>query len=177
MRVKFPMKFTNWTFAKFHNNEKIFLVNRFSSLECIFKKIEKFRILFVFWLPYYYMSEQKILENILHTDNHIRYATIFDLQGNEIRRLVQKDLELILDEEDTKNTLKYSAKAWMTRRTFEPKIGRCQYVLAIYEKLRRVTMPIGDNHLLMVTWGPDGGTADILEKIGNMLSGDPTRYW
>lgn len=123
------------------------------------------------------MSAQKVLENILHTDDHIRYATIFDLEGNKVKTLVHKETELLLDEEETKETLQYSARAWKIRRTFEPKIGKGQYILAVYEKLRRLTMPIGDKYLLMVTWGPDGGTADIIERIRNMFSGDPTRDW
>jgi len=28
-----------------------------------------------------------------------------------------------------------------------------------------------------VTWGIDGGQADIIERIQNMLSGDYTRDW
>lgn len=123
------------------------------------------------------MSVEKILENIMHTDNHIRYATIFDLEGNEIKTSLRKDIEPFLDEKATKETLHYSANAWKTRRTFEPKIGKGQYVLAVYEKLRRLTMPVGDKHLLMVTWGTDGGTSDIIERIGNMFSGDYTKDW
>ncbi len=123
------------------------------------------------------MSFEKTLENIMHTDHHIRYATIFDTDGKEIKTVIREKTEPFLDENDTKETLKYAAKAWKIRNTFEPKIGRGQYVLAVYEKLRRMTMPIGTKYLLMVTWGPDGGTADIISHILNMFSGDPTRDW
>ncbi len=123
------------------------------------------------------MSLDKMLENIIHTDHHIRYATIFDFEGNEVKTLVREDVEPLLDEKDTKETLSYSAKAWKIRRTFEPKIGKGQYILAVYEKLRRLTMPVGNKYLLMVTWGTDGGTADIIERIRNMFSGDPTKDW
>jgi hypothetical protein len=123
------------------------------------------------------MSLDRTLENILHTDHHIRYAIIFDFEGNEVKTLVRKDIEPLLDENDTKETLRYSSNAWKIRRTFEPKIGKGQYILAVYEKLRRLTMPVGNKYLLMVTWGTDGGTADIIERIRNMFSGDPTKDW
>ncbi len=123
------------------------------------------------------MSIDRILENIMHTDNHIRYATIFDLEGNEIKTSIRKDIEPLLDEKATKETLRYSANAWKTRRTFEPNIGKGKYVLAVYEKLRRLTVPVGDKYLLMVTWGTDGGTSDIIERIENMFSGDYTKDW
>lgn len=119
----------------------------------------------------------KILENVMHTDKQIRYATIFDNEGNEISTRMRDDVEPFLDDLDTKETLRYAANAWKIRKSFEPKIGKGRYVLAVYQKLRRVTMPVGDKYLLMVTWGIEGGTSQIIEHLENMFSGDPTRDW
>lgn len=113
----------------------------------------------------------------MHTDKQIRYATIFDNSGKEILTSVREGVEPFLNEVDTKETLHYAANAWKIRRTFEPKVGRGRYVLAVYDKLRRLTMPIGDKYLLMVTWGIDGGSAQIIEHLENMFSGDPTKDW
>jgi hypothetical protein len=123
------------------------------------------------------MTFDTILESVMHTDQHIRYATIADMQGNEIRTRVREGVEPFLNPQDTKETLQYAANAWKIRKSFEPKIGKGQYVLAVYEKLRRLTMPIADKYLLMVTWGQDGGTLDIIEHLQNMFSGDPTKDW
>ena len=122
-------------------------------------------------------SFDKILENVMHTDKQIRYATIFDNAGKEIGTRVRDGIEPFLNEIDTQETLKYAANAWKIRRSFEPKVGKGRYVLAVYEKLRRVTMPIGDKYLLMVTWGIEGGSSQIIEHLENMFSGDPTRDW
>ena len=119
----------------------------------------------------------KILENVMHTDKQIRYATIFDNAGNEIMTSIREGVEPFLNEVDTKETLHYAANAWKIRRTFEPKVGKGRYVLAVYEKLRRLTMPLGDKYLLMVTWGIEGGSAQIIEHLENMFSGDPTKDW
>ena len=123
------------------------------------------------------MTFDTILESVMHTDKHIRYATIADMQGNEIRTRVREGIEPFLNPQETKETLHYAANAWKIRKSFEPKIGKGQYVLAVYEKLRRLTMPIADKYLLMVTWGKDGGTLDIIEHLQNMFSGDPTKDW
>ena len=119
----------------------------------------------------------KILENVMHTDKQIRYATIFDHAGNEVVTSIRDGVEPFLNEVDTKETLHYAANAWKIRRTFEPKVGKGRYVLAVYDKLRRLTMPLGDKYLLMVTWGIEGGSAQIIEHLENMFSGDPTRDW
>jgi hypothetical protein len=123
------------------------------------------------------MTFDTILEKIMHTDEHIRYATIADMEGNEIKSRVREGVEPFLNPKETKETLLYAANAWKIRKSFEPKVGKGQYVLAVYEKLRRLTMPIADKYLLMVTWGTDGGTTDIVEHLQNIFSGDPTKDW
>lgn len=119
----------------------------------------------------------RVLENIMHTDKQIRYATIFDNHGNELSTRIREGMEPFLNDADTKETLHYAANAWKIRRTFEPKVGKGRYVLAVYDKLRRLTMPLGDKYLIMVTWGIDGGSSQIIEHLENMFSGDPTRDW
>jgi hypothetical protein len=123
------------------------------------------------------MSYEKILDNIMRTDIHIRYATIFDMEGKEIRTVIREGVTPFLNDEETKDTLRYAASAWKTRSKFAPKIGKGQYVLAVYEKLRRLTMPVDNKFMLLITWGIDGGTADIIEHLQNMFSGDYTRDW
>ena len=123
------------------------------------------------------MTFDTILESIMHTDKHIRYATIADMQGNEIKTRVREGVEPFLTPQETKETLQYAANAWKIRKSFESKIGKGQYVLAVYDKLRRLTLPLADKYLLMITWGTDGGTFDIIEHIQNMFSGDATKDW
>ena len=123
------------------------------------------------------MSFEKLLDNIMNTDHHIRYATICDMDGKEIQTAIRKDVTPLLNDEETKETLHYAVNAWKTRSKFAPKIGKGKYVLAVYEKLRRLTMPLGGKYLLMITWGADGGTTDIIEHLQNMFSGDYTRDW
>ena len=123
------------------------------------------------------MSLEKLLDDIMNTDLHIRYATICDMDGNEIQTSIRENVTPLLNDEETKETLHYAVNAWKTRSEFAPKIGKGKYVLAVYERLRRLTMPIGEKYLLLITWGTDGGTADIIEHLQNMFSGDYTRDW
>jgi len=123
------------------------------------------------------MSLEKLLDNIMNTDSHIRYATICDMDGKEIQTSIRENVIPLLNDEETKETLHYAVNAWKTRSKFAPKIGKGKYVLAVYEKLRRLTMPMGEKYLLLITWGTDGGTADIIEHLQNMFSGDYTRDW
>ena len=123
------------------------------------------------------MSLEKLLDDIMNTDLHIRYATICDMDGKEIQTSIRENVIPLLNDEETKETLHYAVNAWKTRSKFAPKIGKGKYVLAVYEKLRRLTMPIGEKYLLLITWGTDGGTADIIKHLQNMFFGDYTRDW
>ena len=123
------------------------------------------------------MPFEKLLEQIMDTDKHIRYTTVCDMEGNEVQTRIRDGVTPLLNEDETKETLSYAVNAWKSRNKFAPKIGKGKYVLAVYENLRRLTLPLGSNHMLLVTWGTDGGQADIIERIQNMLSGDYTREW
>jgi len=123
------------------------------------------------------MVFEKLLDQIMDTDKHIRYATVCDMEGKEIQTRIRDGVTPLLNEDETRETLRYAVNAWKSRNKFAPKIGKGKYVLAVYENLRRLTLPLGDSHMLLVTWGIDGGQADIIERIQNMLSGDYTRDW
>jgi hypothetical protein len=45
-----------------------------------------------------------------------------------------------------------------------PKIGKGKYVLAEYEKIKRITMPLGDEHLYITT-EPEADHSRIIERV------------
>lgn len=64
------------------------------------------------------MSFERLLDQVMDTDKHIRYETVCDMEGKEVQTRIR------------------------------------------------------DSQMLIVTWGVDGGQADIIERIQNMSSGD-----
>ena len=48
-------------------------------------------------------------------------------------------------------SLELAVNSWKTRSLLEPKLGKGRYVLAEYEKIMRITIPLDDNHLLYMT--------------------------
>ena len=53
--------------------------------------------------------------------------------------------------EDTKKTLKRAVGAWQERAKIEDKVGRGMYVIAAYEKIKRITIPLDNNNLLFIS--------------------------
>jgi hypothetical protein len=44
-------------------------------------------------------------------------------------------------------------------------MGKGKYVLAEYEKIKRITMPLGDEHLLYITTEPEADHSKIIDRV------------
>ena len=121
------------------------------------------------------MNHEKFIDRIMDLDENIRYATIFDMDGNQKVSRVRSGVKPYLTTDETRETLETSTNAWKSRMKHYDKIGKGLYVLAVYENLRRVTVPLKDNHLMLVTID-NKGSRDIIDRILNQLYGDYTKY-
>lgn len=118
---------------------------------------------------------EKKLQRILDLDENIRFVAISDMNGNPLATKHKENTELYLSLDESKETLKHAAVAWKSRMKHYDKIGRGLYTLAVYEKLRRVTIPLKSDHLLLVTIDNKGGQKQIIDKILNeVIIGDYT---
>lgn len=115
------------------------------------------------------------LDRILAIDENIRFAAISDLEGNSIATKSREGADLYLSPEDTQETLKHAASAWKSRMKHYDKVGKGLYTLAVYEKLRRATIPLPDGKILLVTIDNAGGQKQILDQVLNeVIYHDPT---
>ena len=111
---------------------------------------------------------QDMLDSVMKSDERIRYATVCDLEGQVLGTKVREGLKLLLTEDEHKEALIYAVNSMKIREKLSAKLGKNQYVLAVYDNLCRVTMPIGNKYMLLLTWGPDT-SLDILNNIRNAL--------
>ena len=121
------------------------------------------------------MAFEKLLDKIMDCDPYVRFATISDMNGNHINSVIQKDITNFLPPEEMNDSIQQAVNMWKFRNKVQRYVGKGHYVLAVYDKVKRVTIPIGDKHLLLVALDNRGGQKDIVERIRNILSGDPTR--
>jgi hypothetical protein len=114
-------------------------------------------------------ENQNLVDKILSLDENIRFAAIADLDGNMILSKSQEGTNLYLSPESTKDTLRHAATAWKSRMKHVDEIGRGLYTIAVYEKLRRVTMPLSGDRILLVTIDNAGGQKQILDALLNLV--------
>ena len=111
------------------------------------------------------MDHKKIYEDIMNSDPKIRLVTICDLDGKIMHSGHRQGVTNLLTPEESKKSLELAIKAWKTRSELAPKIGNGKYVLAEYEKLKRITMPLGNDHILYITTEVEADDRGIIEKV------------
>jgi hypothetical protein len=117
------------------------------------------------------MKCETLVDKILDSSHHIRFAAIFDMSGNVKASKERKGITRMLSTDETKNWANTAVKTWKSREHLYPMIGEGQYVLAVYKKLKRITMPVGKDHLIYVTFDNDGGQEDIIRAVLNQKPG------
>jgi hypothetical protein len=109
------------------------------------------------------MEYEKICEQILECDKNIRYAAIYDF--GELYDKMRPGLKSHLSKEETEMSLSQAVYRWSTRKKTADKIGKPIYALAKYEKIYRVTIPIGGAGLILISMELDADVNMIVEKI------------
>jgi hypothetical protein len=97
------------------------------------------------------MDYKRIYNDIMNLDPKIRLVTICNNDGNIMCSVHREGIKNLLSPEESKKSLELAVNSWKTRSALAPKIGKGKYVLAEYEKLKRITMPLDDKHLLYLT--------------------------
>lgn len=119
----------------------------------------------------------------MDSDINIRHSIITDIEGNILASNHREGITNYLSPEETAASLKRAAVAWKGRKELVPKIGNGLYAVAAFEKITRITFPLGDNNLIFASMGSDsvrsdihqGGQKQIVDHVLNILSRDPTK--
>jgi hypothetical protein len=117
------------------------------------------------------MKCSTLVEKILDANHHIRFAAVFDMAGNVLATKERKGVERLLTAEDTNEWAGKAVNAWKDRAQLYPKLGEGQYALVVYKNLKRITMPVGKDHLIYVTFDYDGGQEDVIQAVLNQKPG------
>jgi hypothetical protein len=120
------------------------------------------------------IREYKIKQHyadIINIDRNIRLVTICDSDGNIMYSRHRQGVQNLLTPEESKKSLELAMNAWKLRSQLSHKIGKGMYVLAEYEKIKRITMPFGNDLLLYVTTEVEANHSNILDRILKLEAG------
>jgi hypothetical protein len=109
--------------------------------------------------------------DIINIDPNIRLVTICDTNGKIMYSRHRQGVKNLLNDDESKQSLELAMNSWKTRSQLAPKIGKGKYVLAEYEKIKRITMPFGNDLLLYVTTEVEADHSNILDRIRKLEAG------
>ena len=129
------------------------------------------------------MNFENLLKRIMDSDVNIRHSIITDVEGSILTTSHRDGVTNYLSQAETEASLKRAASAWKGRKELSAKIGNGMYAVAAFEKITRMTFPLGDENLIFVSMGSDtvrldlheGGQKQIVQHVLNILSRDPTK--
>ena len=125
---------------------------------------------YICFFEYRDMDYNNLCKSILDLDSKVRFAGICDESG-EIKHGGQKEgVENILSNEETRKSNLQALARWGLRNSLSSKIGRGKYAMAEYEKIKRITIPLDDDHLLLITTEVEADHAQIISNTLKLLS-------
>jgi hypothetical protein len=85
---------------------------------------------------------KEFCKDILTKDLSIRFAAVANQMGILIESEYREGLNPLMNRQETEHYTMQTVFRASTRETFENKIGKQRYAIAVYEKLIRATIPI-----------------------------------
>ena len=110
-------------------------------------------------------------KDIININPNIRLVTICDADGRMMYSRHRQGVNNLLTPEETKKSLEMAMTGWKVRNELSHKIGKGRYVLAEYDKIKRITMPFGDNYLLYITTEIEADQFNIINRIRKLEAG------
>ena len=110
------------------------------------------------------MDYQTLQEKAMKISPSIRYATITDMNGKIKVSGHRNGVKNLLTAKESIQSLKTSANTWKARNKLSRKIGKGKYALAEYDKIKRIVIPLGKEHLLYLTTGARADHSKIINR-------------
>ena len=115
------------------------------------------------------MEFEELFNKVSNLDSSIRYAVILTNTGEKIFGGYRDGVEPMLDKDELKMIHFYAGQRWGTRKNLAHKIGMAKYAMAEYDKLKRMTFPIDDKHLLLITTEVESEHQKIITDILDII--------
>lgn len=109
--------------------------------------------------------------DIINIDPNIRLVTICDSEGNTMYSRHGEGVKNLLTSEESKKSIAMAMTGWKVRSELSHKIGKGKYVIAEYERIKRITMPFGEDYLLYLTTEPQANHLNIINRIRKLEAG------
>ena len=99
--------------------------------------------------------------------NPVAILKITDNDGKILWNSYRKGVKNILTLEETKSTLERALKTWKARDELSAKIGKGRFAIVGYDKIKRITVPLRNDHMLFLS--VEGDKPEYIKDILNVV--------
>jgi len=92
-----------------------------------------------------------LVEKALKISPDIRFATVCNMFGEVKHSEHKPNAKNLLTQRESLKSLESATRAWSLRSEFASKIGKGEFVIAQYGKIKRIVIPLDKDHLLYMT--------------------------
>jgi len=115
------------------------------------------------------MDYDKICKDILDLDPKIRFAGMCDDTGETKYGGMREGTTSHLSSEETQKSIQLALGRWGLREALTPKTGKAKYAMAEYEKIKRLTLPVDEDYLLLISMEVDADHNKIIDSIFKLI--------
>ena len=111
------------------------------------------------------MEIQEAAEKILKVSPSVRVVSVSDLKGKLVYSARSKKVNILVSKQQSLASLKAAANDWKQRKKLLRSLGPCKYVVAEYDKVKRIVLPAGKNHILYITTTASFDHSKVVRKV------------
>ncbi len=105
---------------------------------------------------------EKFFDDVLKLDEKIRYVAIYD---GEYHAKFRDGVQGYFKEEEIKSSLSEAQHRWAFRKKLSLKIGEPKFAMAQYAKVNRVTFPLGNEAVILVTTELGVDISNLVDRV------------
>jgi len=115
------------------------------------------------------MDYEKLCNDVLNLDTKVRFVGVCDNTGEIKNGGLREGIKSILTDEEIKKANLISLQRWRLHNTLADRIGKARYAMEEYEKVKQITMPLEDEHLLLISTEVDADHGKIIESAIQLI--------
>ncbi len=97
-------------------------------------------------------KHEKLLNMLMEFNPLVRFTAVFSKDGTIEWSSQRDNVTNIIPIEETKASVKKAAESWNARGTLSQNgTGAGMYTITAYEKIKRITIPLKDDHILFIS--------------------------
>jgi len=111
---------------------------------------------------------EQLLNMLMDFNKSIRFGAVCNPQGELLWHSRREGIKNIVPYEDTKQTILRAIEAWKDNSEITDNVGSGLYSITSYEKIKRITIPLGDGNTLFISVNNEIPSKTKIKSYGHL---------